>query len=374
MEKSQEAFVLIIFGITGNLAQLKLIPALYDLAESGLLPPMMSIVGIGRKPLTTDGFRTYCREVLAKPNKHHMHPIKEDIETNLLSRMRYIAGDMAGDAVYDSLKSLFGETPACANKIYYLATYPGLYADIFNHLESSGLNHPDCGWVRVMIEKPIGTDELSSRALNNLLSQFYFEDQIYRLDHYLGRETLQNLLTFRFGNGIFEPIISHEYLDHIQVTAAEDFSIGERGGYYDSVGALKDVGQNHLLQMITMSTMDSPVSFSNNDVTDARSTRLRSLVPEPDRVVYGQYTGYRKEAHVAKDSQTDTFFAFRTHINSPRFNGVPIYVRGGKQMARTVTEVAFIFKVKPNRIFDFLPGVRIRMSLSTVYSQMKGLC
>ncbi len=352
----QKSFSLIIFGATGNLAQLKLIPALYDLVEAGLLPEKMSIIGIGRKELSHQEFRQYSHQVLHQPNRHHQHPIKEEVAQKLLERMLYVSGDISQREVYDKLSQLVKQDETCNNRMFYLATYPDLYQTVFDHLQNSGLSDQKCGFVRVIIEKPIGSDLDSAKKLNRLLADYYKEDQIFRLDHYLGRETLQNLLTFRFGNSLFEPLINKDNIDHIQVTAAEDFGIGLRGGYYDSVGALKDVGQNHLLQMIALSTMEAPTTFDNQSVTNQRIKLLKELVPDEKRLVFGQYEGYLQEKDVAKNSKSDTFFAFRTQINNERFAGVPIYVRAGKMMTRTVTEVAIIFKNQEQHLFSNLTG------------------
>ncbi len=354
MFHQDESFSLIIFGATGNLAQLKLIPALYDLVAAGLLPPKMSIIGVGRKELSNAEFRDYSYRVLHQPNRHHQHPIQDDLAQKLLDRMHYIAGDISQPAIYEQLSAMSQQEKSCDNKIFYLATYPDLYQTIFNHLEDSGLNQQKCGFVRVIIEKPIGTNLDSAHQLNRLLNTYYQEEQIFRLDHYLGRETLQNLLTFRFGNSLFEPLINHETVDHIQVTASEDFGIGERGGYYDSVGALKDVGQNHILQMIALATMDAPTAFTNQEITSKRTELLRELIPETDKLVFGQYEGYLQEKGVASNSDRDTFFALRTQIKNKRFAGVPIYVRAGKMMARTVTEIAIVFKDQTKGLLQHL--------------------
>lgn len=217
-----------------------------------------------------------------------------------------------------------------------------------------------------MIEKPIGTDRDSGRAMNDLLTSYFSENQIFRLDHYLGKETLQNILTFRFGNGLLEPLISSDHIDHLQVTAAEDFGIGLRGSYYDQNGAIKDVGQNHLLQMIAISTMDTPKTMSNEEITKERVKILKSLVPDPSSLVIGQYEGYRQEKDIAQDSNTETYFSFKTAIQNDRFRGVPIYVRGGKYLARTATEVAIIFKNSPNvLIYRIQPNEGIVLKIMT---------
>jgi len=348
---SSDRFALVIFGITGNLSQIKLIPALYDLAEAGLLPKGMKIIGVGRAKMTNAEFQTFVSDTLAHPNRHHQHPILDQPKNELLSAMHYVDGDFSTPELDASLKKTLSSETACTNRMFYLATYPNLYGDIFTHLETSGLNDQSCGWVRVMVEKPIGIDYESAKSLNQLLRSYYKEEQIFRLDHYLGKETVQNILTFRFGNGMFEPLMTSEYVDHIQVTAAEDFGIGLRGGYYDTVGALKDVGQNHLLQMISVATMEAPGTFSNKDISQKRIDAVHALVPEPGHVVFGQYEGYTSEAHVDPKSTKDTYFAFRTHLSSGRLQDVPIYVRAGKNLSQNVTEIAIVFKVHAPRLF-----------------------
>jgi glucose-6-phosphate 1-dehydrogenase len=345
-------FTLVIFGITGNLAGSKLIPALYDLAVSDKLPDNMQIIGLGRKKLSKEEFQLYILDILSKPHEPHSNQLDPTVVQSLVSRFSYAEVDFGNPKLYQSLREIFLNTQSFPNKIFYLATYPKYFANLFENLQKSGLNKEDAGWVRIMIEKPLGNDLKSAKQLNMLLSKYYVENQIYRLDHYLGKETLQNILTFRFGNSIFEHLMSHKYVDHIQITMAEQYGIGSRGTYYDSVGALKDVGQNHILQMIALTTMESPKTFSNAAVTKERIDLIKSLVPEPGHLVYGQYEGYQKEVNVKEHSTTDTFFAFRTHINNERFKGVPIYVRAGKNMNRTIAEVSFIFKNSERRLFS----------------------
>lgn len=349
-----DSFALVIFGITGNLAQLKLIPVLYDMAEKNLLPDGMVIVGIARKPMSREEFQDYFHQTLHLENIHHRHEIKEQVFKKLCSKIHYLDGNVDDSAFYPKLKNYLNNLTKkgfhCNNRIYYLATYPELYRYVFEGLQKNRLNKQNGGWVRLMIEKPIGHDLKSARALNRLLLKYFSEDQIYRLDHYLGKETLQNILTFRFSNGIFEPLINKDYIDHIQITATEDFGIGGRGGYYDQMGALKDVGQNHQLQMLSFATMDAPSEFSNEAVTLERIKILRSIVPLPKKVVFGQYRGYRKEANVNPKSNTDTFYALKTQIDNDRFKDVPIYIRAGKKLNQTVTEISIIFKNPTNRL------------------------
>lgn len=340
---------LTIFGITSNLAQIKLIPALYDMAEKDLLPKNLSIVGNARSPMTKEEFQSYLKKVLLSPNIHHIHVIKDEVIATLLSKFHYIDGNLDDPTFYPKLND-FLKSLDSADKIFYLATYPDLYHHIFENLQRVGLNKQDKGYVRLMIEKPIGNDLKSAQDLNNLLLTYFEEDQIYRLDHYLGKETLQNILTFRFSNGVFEPLINSDYIDHIQITASEDFGIGNRGGYFDMVGSLKDVGQNHQLQMLSFATMDAPSEFTNEAVTKERIKILQNLKPIPGKVVFGQYEGYKQEKNVDPNSNIDTFYAFKTFINNKRFKDVPVYIRAGKKMAQTATEISIIFKNPKNRL------------------------
>ena len=344
---------LVFFGITSNLAQKYFIPALYDMCEKGVLPDNLVILGNARTPMNKAEFSDYVHKVLHLPNVHHKHDIKEEIFKMLIKRFYYLAGHLDDPSFYPLLSHTLSHFNS-KDKIFYLATYPDLYHYIFENLQKVGLNKQDKGFVRLMIEKPIGHDLESAGQLNKLLAKYFTEDQIYRLDHYLGKETLQNILTFRFSNGIFEPLINSEFIDHIQITAAEDFGIGFRGTYYDQLGALKDVGQNHQLQMLAFATMNAPAEFTNEAVTKQRIKILESLTPLPQKVVFGQYEGYRKEANVDPKSQTDTFYALKTYLISDRFNDVPIYIRAGKKLKQTVTEVSIIFKNPVNRLLKNL--------------------
>ncbi len=369
-----ESFALIIFGITGNLAALKLLPALYDLAKNDLLPHDFKIIGVGRKPFTKETFEAYVHEILHMSKKHHESGVDTIIAKNLCSKLHYVRGDFNEQKVYEEIKRLTNGH----NRMFYLATYPALYPNIFEQLHKAKLtqfsvvgdqlsdyqisdsgsekprsdnpeseNRPlktDNLWPRVVIEKPLGNNLPSARSLDKLLLSHFTENQIYRLDHYLGKETLQNIINFRFGNSIFEDLMNKDYIDHIQITSAEDFGIAGRGGYYDTVGALKDVGQNHLLQMLALATMDSPNHFTNEDITRERIHVLSHLKPLPNSLVLGQYDGYNKEEFITQNSQTDTFFAFKTFLDNDRFKDVPIYIRGGKNLARTVSEIAVVFK------------------------------
>lgn len=353
-----ETFTLVIFGITSNLAQKYIIQALYDMEEKGVLPGKMTIIGNARRKLTSQEFQNYIIDTLNKENLHHQHEIKKETVQNLLKKMHYLDGNLDDPGFYRKLKDFLDKismrTKGRDDRIYYLATYPDLYKSVFENLSLKGLTKEKEGFVRLMIEKPLGHDFKSAKQINKLMAKYFKESQIYRMDHYLGKETLQNILTFRFGNGLFEPLINKDYIDHIQITASEDFGIGSRGGYYDTIGALKDVGQNHQMQMLAFATMDAPSEFSNEAVTKERISIIKSLTPDPKEVVFGQYKGYTKEENVAPDSKTDTFYAFKASLKNERFKEVPIYIRAGKMLNQTVTEISIIFKTPHNRLFKDL--------------------
>lgn len=346
-------FSFYLFGVTGNLAQIKVIPALYDLFEKKRIPPGSQIIGVARKEMTPDQFRSFVFDILQMPNRHHTHPIRDDVWQEMAAHLYYQSGDFSDAALYSRIKSGL-DSHDIHNKIFYLATYPQLYESIFTNLKTAGLTSQDKGFTRLMLEKPIGTDLSSSKRLNTQVASYFEESQVYRLDHYLGKETLQNILTFRFGNGLLEHLFNNEFVDHIQITASEDYGIGRRGTYFDSVGMLKDVGQNHSLQMLTSVTMDAPREFSNEAVTRERVRVLEKLVADPQSVVFGQYDGYTGEEFVTKDSAQDTFFALRTEIDNDRWRGVPIYIRAGKRMTQTCTEISLVFKNPINRLFSHL--------------------
>ena len=339
-------FTLVIFGITSTLAQIKLIPTLYDLVADSQTGSNFSVIGVGRTPMDHSSFHSFIQKVLRTPNRHHTHPIDEKVEQQLLTHLSYLPADLTNQESFASIKKLIKSSPTSTNRLFYLATFPSLYHSIFQNLKSVGLTGQKRGWTRVLIEKPIGTDRDSARSLNTMLSEYFVEDQIFRLDHYLGKETLHAILKFRFEHSELESTINSEHVDHIQITAAEDFGIGQRGSYYDVSGAIKDVGQNHLLQMIALATMEKPNKFTNELITQARVNVLNNLVPNPTSLVLGQYEGYRDEPSVGQDSLTETYFAFKTTLDNDRFMGVPIYVRGGKYLSKTVTEIKIIFKNK----------------------------
>lgn len=348
-----ESFTLVIFGVTGNLSQIKLIPTLYDLLASQALNVKFNVIGVARANMDQTSFRQFISSCLHQNNSHHSHPIDPAIEDKLLNLMHYVELDFDKNSDFSALNKTLSSLPTSSNRLYYLATYPHLYGNIFTSLSESGLNDTRAGWVRILLEKPLGHNLESSAELNHLLSQHYTENQIFRLDHYLGKETMQNILTFRFANSLFEPLMNREHIDHIQVTAAEDFGIGERAGFYERAGALRDVGQNHVLQMLALATMDKPASFSNTDITNERIKLINSLVPKTSQIVFGQYSGYHQEKNVNPESNTETFFALQTFIDNDRFRDVPIFIRAGKYLASSVAEVSIVFKNEPANVLIY---------------------
>lgn len=351
-----EPFTLVIVGITSNLAQIKLIPTLYDLVAADKVGLDFSVIGVGRTLMDQSAFANFISKTLRTKNRHHTHEIDPTIEQKLLSHLSYLSADLTDKNSFIELKNLVKASPNSTNRLFYLATFPSLYETIFRNLKAVGLTGQKNGWTRLVIEKPIGTDRDSASALNNLLTEYFIEDQIFRLDHYLGKETLHDILDFRFKRSPFEKVLDSNHVDHIQVTALEDFGIGLRGPYYDQNGAIKDVGQNHLLQMIALATMDKPTQLSNKLVTLERINVLKNLIPEPNSLVLGQYEDYHSEPSVGTESPTETYFAFKTMIDNDRFCGVPIYVRGGKYLRTTATEIIIVFKNTDKLIYRIGPS------------------
>lgn len=344
----QEPFVLVIFGGSGDLAYQKIYPALYDIAEKGLFPKNeYAIVATGRK-YTQKEFEGFFQHSLTSDNRHHKHEIKGETFKDLARHIHFFQGDNSQPSFYKELSryldKLVKEGLPCGNRVFYVGVPQSLYNTVFTNIKKSGLYHSPCGWTRVIVEKPIGHDLPSAKIVNRLVRSAFSEEQIFRLDHYLGKETLENVLTLRFKNSIFEPLLNSRHLDHIQITAAENFNIFKRGKFYDVTGALKDVGQNHILQMLTIATMERPKDDKDSSIHNARIKLIKSLSASVSNLVLGQYQSYRKETFVDPKSQTDTFFAVKVAINNARFRGVPVYIRAGKQMAAWVTEINYVFK------------------------------
>ena len=359
---------LIIFGATGDLSQRKLLPAVYNLAHEGALPERFHLMGIARRDIPHDDFRSFAREAI---EKHSRRAPDGSVLAALLERMHYVGGDFDDPGAYESLEKVAGrleeEAEIPFNRVFYLATAPGFFETIAELLGSRGLDRRDGSEVRLVVEKPFGHDLASARELNRALLSVFEERQIFRIDHYLGKETVQNMLVLRFGNGIFEPLWNRSYIDNVQITAAEDIGIGTRADYYDRSGALRDIVQNHLLQLLTILSMEPPVSFSADEVRNEKVKVLHAIKPPPieevpQRVVRARYAagvaegrdvlGYLDEPGVAPGSATETYVALRLGIDNWRWAGVPIYMRAGKRLSRKITEIAVSLKPVPHLAFQ----------------------
>jgi len=353
--------VLVIIGASGDLTRRKLLPAIYNLAETGHLPRAFAILGVARNPGSDEQFRKDMHEHV---EKEEGEALEDDKWRWLAERLHFVAGELQDDGLYvrirETLAKIERDHRIPPNYLFYFAIPPDLFGSVAGHLARGGLTSEDRGWRRVIIEKPFGYDLASARALNVELSQALDESQIYRIDHYLGKETVQNILAFRFANGIFEPIWNRRYVDHVQMTVAEDVGIGTRGSYYDKAGALRDIVQNHMFQLLALVGMEPPISFRASEVQDEKVKILHAIQPlTPDdikrNVVRGQYDGYRDEPNVNPRSATETFVALRLFLDNWRWAGVPFYLRTGKRLATRVTTVAVQFKQAPMTLFRNMP-------------------
>ena len=366
--RTADPCIIVIFGAAGDLTKRKLIPALYNLASNHLLPEEFAVVGVARHSLNTDEFRARMRQDFQEFAPPHAD---QKLWNWLEAKIHYLQGEFQNPDTYSQLKSLLAQIDKkCAtqgNYLYYLATAPGFFCDIVAQLGNVGLTcEKKEQWRRVVIEKPFGHDLDSAQALNQQITNVLNECQIYRIDHYLGKETVQNILVFRFGNGLFEPIWNYRYIDHVQITVAETVGVGSRGDYYEGSGAVRDMVQNHLFQLLAMVAMEPPISFDADAVRDEKSKVLRSIQPlsEADVLNYavrGQYgeglvgskkvPGYRSESRVNPNSTTETFAAMKLSIDNWRWANVPFYLRTGKRMAERVSEIAIQFKQVPSLLF-----------------------
>jgi glucose-6-phosphate 1-dehydrogenase len=368
-DEQSDPCVMVIFGASGDLTKRKLIPSLYNLAKSNLLSREFAVIGIARSEMSHEAFR---EKITSDMKEFATSEIDPEIWDWLQSRLYYMAGGFTEDDTYQRLKTLLEQVDkehgTHNNYFYYLATAPNFFGEVVKRLGTAGLaiEEEGKGWRRVIIEKPFGHDLDSARALNVELKQVLHEKQIYRIDHYLGKETVQNILVFRFGNGIFEPIWNRRYIDHVQITAAESVGVEARGGYYETSGALRDMVPNHLFQLVSLTAMEPPISFEANAVRDEQSKILHAIQPMSDeevlrRAVRGQYgegtskgervPGYRSEPNVAPNSSTETFVALKLLIDNWRWADVPFYLRTGKRLPKRVTEIAIQFKRAPFVLF-----------------------
>jgi glucose-6-phosphate 1-dehydrogenase len=354
---------LVIFGATGDLARRKLLPALYNLAHEGALPERFHLIGVSRSEKAHEDYAAEAREAIKQFSRREPDPTVLDA---LLAEVRYVPGVFDDPSVYDTLKTTLDEFDSAAgqklNRAFYLSTAPEFFPVIIEALGEHGLNANDGGEVRAIIEKPFGTTLDEAKSLNQRVLAVFSESQIFRIDHYLGKETVQNMLAFRFANTMFEPIWNRQYVDNVQITAAEDIGIGTRAGYYDHAGALRDLIQNHMLQLLTLLTMEPPVDFSADEVRNEKVKILHAITPPPPEATFrAQYAagtsggeevpGYLQEDGVGEGSTTETYAALRLGIQNWRWAGVPFYLRTGKRLARKVTEIAVTLKPVPHMAF-----------------------
>lgn len=375
-----EPQLLCIFGASGDLMKRKLAPALLRLAEQGLLPEKFAVIGFARTPMDDKSFHTMLEDTIkVNPQNDAWRWLKE--------RLFYCQGGYGDPASFQRLKDRINELDKQfgldGNRLFYLATPPEVFDDLVISFRESGLNE-STGWVRIVVEKPFGSDLESAKRLNELLWTAFEEHSIYRIDHYLGKETVQNLLVMRFGNTIFEPLWNYRFIDHIQITVAESDGVGVRGRYYDAAGALRDMVPNHMFQLLTLIAMEPPISLDADAIRDEKLRVLKSIKPfEPDEVdrnvVRGQYgagevegrkvPAYRDEPYVDPNSTTETFVAMRLFVHNWRWEGVPFYLRTGKRLPKRVTEVQIQFRPVPHLLFPPDTAGQLKPNLLTLRIQ-----
>jgi glucose-6-phosphate 1-dehydrogenase len=370
LERVPDPALLVLFGATGDLAHRKVVPALFQLWRTNLLPHEFTLVAVGRRPYEDAAFRAELRASVERFSR--VLPIETAVWETFAERITYHRGDFADDALYDGLSTRLDELDAergtQGNRIYYLATQPSAFAEIISGLGRVGLDHEHHGggWRRIVVEKPFGRDLTSAIRLNREVGKVFRESQVYRIDHYLGKETVRNILVFRFGNGIFEPIWHRRYVDHVQITVAESIGVEKRGSFYEEAGASRDFLQNHLMQLLSLVAMEPPATFDAEALRDEKVKVLRAIEPmNPDtvaaNVVRGQYgpgwvtaepaNGYRSEPEVDPESETETYVAARLFVDDWRWAGVPFYLRAGKRLPKRATEIAVQFKQVPHALF-----------------------
>ncbi|MDA2928139.1 glucose-6-phosphate dehydrogenase, partial [Acidobacteria bacterium AH-259-G07] len=366
LERTPESCIVVIFGASGDLTKRKLVPSLYSLAGQNLLPSGFSIVGTARTAMTHEEFRSRMKDAINQFSDAGSDPdIWENFAAGMLYHPTHIKDRESFKTLRDLLYQIDQQRGTSGNWLFYLSTPPALYAPITQMLGAVGLNRSH-GWTRIIIEKPFGRDLESMRALNQKVLDVFAEDQVYRIDHYLGKETVQNIMVLRFSNGIFEPLWNRRYIDHVQITAAESLGIENRGGYYEQAGTLRDMTQNHLFQVFALVAMEPPASLRPNAVRDEKIKVMEAIRPisveEIDQfAVRGQYRAgsvngnpvkaYRQEEDVSPDSRTETYAAVKLLVDNWRWADVPFYLRSGKRMPKRVTEVAVQFRRAPHLLF-----------------------
>ncbi len=378
LRRTPDPCAFVIFGASGDLAHRKLIPALYSLAYRRLLPEKFAVVGVARSEMTDDEFRTNMEAAVKEFSRD---PFRPDVWEPLAEGMRYVATDFAEeqgeDHVGARLTEVDEERGTAGNRLYYFAVPPSAIATLVRQLGERRTAH---GWTRLVIEKPFGHDLDSARALTAQLREHFVEQEIFRIDHYLGKETVQNMLALRFSNGIFEPIWNRQFIDHVQIMVAETIGIERRADYYEQAGAIRDIFQNHLLQLLALTAMEPPIDFTSEQVRNEKVKVLRSLhTPGPKSVVRGQYgrgyvegeevPGYREEPDVPADSMTETYVAAKLYVDNWRWADTPFYVRMGKRLARRETTIAIQFKSAPHPPFEESATEALRPNVLAVHVQ-----
>jgi glucose-6-phosphate 1-dehydrogenase len=382
IEPAPAPATLVIFGASGDLTRRKLLPAVYHLSRGQRLPARFNVIGVARTPTSDDEFRRQFHDSL---KEFAGLETPDQVSTAMARELTYLAGEMDDPALYEKLAAKLGRNGDDAGVLYYLAIPPAVYGTVVERLSAAGLTKPasDLGWRRLIVEKPFGTDLATARALNQLLHKHLDESQVFRIDHYLGKETVQNLLVFRFANGMFEPVWNRRYIDHVQITAAETVGVERRASYYEGAGALRDMVQNHLMQVLALVAMEPPSTFSAENVRDRKHDVLASIQPLVDNgggnVVRAQYRdgwvngapvpAYRAEDGVDRASTTETYVALRLTLDSWRWAGVPFYIRTGKRLPKRTTEIAIQFRKPPLHIFKRISPTAIASNLLIVNVQ-----
>jgi len=378
IRRTPDPCILAIFGASGDLTKRKLFPALYSLAFRRLLPEKFSIVGVARSEEGDDEFRERMKEAVQQFSRDEF---RDDVWDTLTDGMRYIAADFSDHKELDRLSAMMGEFDkqrgTGGNRVYYLAIPPSAFETV---VEEIGHHSRATGWRRLIIEKPFGHDLASARHLNAVIEEHFDESEVFRIDHYLGKETVQNMLALRFANGIFEPVWNRQFVDHVQITVAESMGIEARGAYYEQAGAIRDIFQNHLLQLLAITAMEPPIDFTADSVRNEKVKVLRALhTPGPKSVVRGQYgrgyvegeevPGYREEENVNPQSMTETYVAAKLYVDNWRWADTPFYVRMGKRLARRETTIAIEFKRAPHPPFEELAAEGLRPNVLLVHVQ-----